>query len=70
MKTVAHRVYYAPGDDGQNVPVLDATNPAFAVSATEQELAELEKRIRRGRYPRLGDAIHRPFSYSVRLRKR
>ncbi len=38
-----HGVVYAKTEDGVELPVIDVTNPAFAVSATDGELAAMTK---------------------------
>jgi len=40
-------VLYATTDDGVNLPVIDVTNPAFAVAATDAELAAMSDQFLR-----------------------
>jgi hypothetical protein len=42
---MAPTVYYAPTDEGQDWPVVDITNPAFAVNPTEAELDAMREQF-------------------------
>src|SRR6266849_2693998 len=36
-------ILYATTDEGRDLPVIDVTNPVFAVSATDAELTEMSE---------------------------
>src|SRR5712692_444827 len=44
-RPMANGVYYATTDDGLALPLVDVTNPAFAVTATDAELAAMSDRF-------------------------
>ena len=67
--TTRFSTVYAATDDGLTLPVVDVTNPSFALSITDAEIEAragqfVAESASRGEMP-----TARPFTYNVRLTK-